>query len=83
MDNHYNGWKNKSTWSVNQWINNDYQTKKLLTSTDVSTPLKAKQFVETQIPIDVLKTIFRDIGKESLSDVDWEELSSDWTDEEE
>lgn len=83
MDNHYNGWKNKDTWSVNLWINNDYQTKKLLTSSDVSTPQKAKTFVETQIPIDVLKTIFRDIGKESLSDVDWEELSADWTDEEE
>tara|TARA_R100000306_G_C4275780_1_gene92466 strand:- start:178 stop:471 length:294 start_codon:yes stop_codon:yes gene_type:complete len=25
MDDTYNGWKNKETWLVNVWLNNDYE----------------------------------------------------------
>ena len=95
-DDTYNGWKNKETWLVNVWLNNDYDLYKHYISTLTEIVEKQSNVLYTnRLVIDELKEIvweiYRDEHRESglindlietsLSNVDWSRLAEHYIEE--
>ncbi len=77
----YNGWKNRETWLISLWLNNDEYNYRLLTDIlelDVSSSNKARklqELVEDQMyDLELGASLFSDLLSTSLSKVDWLEV---------
>ena len=77
----YNGWKNRETWLISLWLNNDEYNYNLLSDIlelNVSSSNKAKklqELVEDQMyDLDLRANLFSDLLSTSLSKVDWLEV---------
>jgi len=76
MENGYNGWKNRETWNVALWINNDEPTYRL-----------AQEFMNTRLQNEdrnlncYISFICRymDEGASTPDGVDWLDRALDWT----
>ena len=76
----YNGWKNRETWLVNVWLNNDeisYNYFRTVLSKDDPT-LRAKNISEyfDELLEDESITLWKDLMREVLSKVNWQEIVS-------
>ena len=95
-DDTYNGWKNKETWLVNVWLNNDYDLYKHYISTLTEIVEKQSNVLYTnRLVIDELKEIVWEIYREehrefglindlietSLNNVDWSILAEHYIEE--
>ena len=95
-DDTYNGWKNKETWLVNIWLNNDYDLYKQYISTLTEIVEKQSNDLYThRLVVDELKEIvwgiYREEHKESglisdlmetsLHHVDWSRLAETYIEE--
>ena len=95
-DDTYNGWKNKETWLVNVWLNNDYDLYKHYISTLTEIVEKQSNVLYTnRLVIDELKEIVWEIYREehrefglindlietSLNNVDWSRLAEHYIEE--
>ena len=84
MGNKYNGWKNKATWIVNLYMNNDEGNYTWINEM-ISTHLKKYGdiyfpiYFERQGGVDVSRTMTEDLLSLVLSEVDWFELAKKHT----
>ena len=75
----YNGWANYETWCVNLWLTNEPETEeclRMLAQTHASEYHRAdslKNYVEEMAPIDEA-TMFVDLLRSALSNVNWREI---------
>jgi len=76
----YNGWKNRETWLVNVWLNNDqisYKYFRSVLSKD-EPKLRAKNLSEyfDELLEDGSISLWTDLLREVLSKVDWQEIAT-------
>ena len=76
----YNGWKNRETWLVNTWLNNDEISYRFLTSfIKENDSLASARFVNgyfDELLEDDSIPLWRDLVREALGKVDWTEIVS-------
>lgn len=76
----YNGWKNRETWLVNVWLNNDEISYNYLIATlrEGNSLKQAKEINQyfNELLEDTSITLWKDLMFEVLSKVDWVELVS-------
>lgn len=74
----YNGWKNRETWLVNSWLNNDEISYRYLMAVirDNDPPKSARIVNEyfDELLEDSTIPLWMDLMREVLSKVDWTEL---------
>lgn len=76
----YNGWKNRETWLVNVWLNNDeisykYLIARLREGNSLKQAKEINQYFNELLE-DTSVTLWKDLMFEVLSKVDWVELVS-------
>ena len=76
----YNGWKNRETWLVNVWLNNDeisynYLIARLREGNSLKQAKEVNQYFNELLE-DTSITLWKDLMFEVLSKVDWIELVS-------
>ena len=76
----YNGWKNRETWLVNTWLNNDEISYRFLMSfIKENDSLSSARFVNgyfDELLEDDSIPLWRDLVREALGKVDWTEIVS-------
>ena len=91
-DNKYNGWNNYETWLTALWIDNDYssyqyrcelveQVKQEHEEEDERENCLAsnlKDWIEEQNPLAESASLFTDLLKSALSEVDWQEIAENF-----
>ena len=89
MDDTYNGWKNKETWLVNVWLNNDYEMYQYYLGRVTDAWNNNGNVMEElkEIVWEIYREEHREFGlindliETSLSNVDWSRLAEHYIEE--
>lgn len=84
----YNGWTNYETWVVALWLGNDPGTDEMLRelTTGADTEHEAaealKDFIEEHNPLADAASLYTDLLRAGISEVDWYEIASHYREDE-